>query len=219
MPDPLSLDDISIHYPLGGDEWLKVVDGFSLHLHAGEMVCLAGRSGSGKTSLLRVAHALQTPQHGTVRWDGQATAEMPPATLAAMRRTYIGYMDQSAQVIDYLSSADNVLLALMHRRVSADERARGMMALEEVGLADRASAPAGTLSGGERQRLVLARTLLPRPTVVLVDEPTANVDSANAEVVLERLEQARQEGTAILAASHDPSVLRSATRVQPLVAE
>jgi ABC-type lipoprotein export system ATPase subunit len=203
----LRMDDVDVSFPRPGQTPLVIVTDFQLCLPAGQLHCLAGRSGSGKTSLLRVAVALAAPAKGSVYWHGRRVDDLTGDELAGARRGHMSYVDQGATVIEQLTVLDNVLLPAVPDGIdrAAEDRAREL--LELFGLQPRTSAAAGTLSGGERQRLALARALLLRPGLIAVDEPTASLDRATADLVIDALRLVVAEGAAVLAASHDQGLI------------
>lgn len=212
----LQMANIDITFPRPDQPPLDIVTGFELTLTAGVMHCLAGRSGSGKTSLLRVAVALTTPTRGEVRWYGQRVDQLSAHDLAQARRRRLSYVDQDATVIEQLTAIDNVLLPAVPTGIDPATEARATDLLDLFGLGQHASHPAGTLSGGERQRLALARAMLLRPGLVAVDEPTASLDRASADMVIDALRVVAREGAAVLAASHDPGLIAAADAVTRL---
>jgi ABC-type lipoprotein export system ATPase subunit len=210
------MEGIDITFPRRDQPSLVIVAGFHLVLTAGVMHCVAGRSGSGKTSLLRVAVALSAPTRGAVRWHGQRVDELNAAELARARREHMSYVDQDATVIEQLSAIDNVLLPAVPAGIDKATEARAADLLDLFGLSQHARHLAGALSGGERQRLALARALLLRPRLVAVDEPTASLDRASADAVIEALRVVSREGAAVLAASHDPELVAASDAVSRL---
>ena len=186
------------------------VDGASMHLQAGELVALYGASGSGKTSLLMLAAGLETPDAGTVHFKEKNLAQMSARELTRYRRQQLGFVFQSFNLVPALSSLRNTVLPLLldgADRGTAVKRARSL--LRRVGLEDRESHRPHELSGGEQQRVAIARALVARPTLVLADEPTGNLDTVRGEEILTLLaDLCRNEGAAVLLATHD---VRAAT--------
>ncbi|WP_448062283.1 ABC transporter ATP-binding protein [Cellulomonas hominis] len=209
-PAALELSDIAIVFPRPPDAPLTIVSGFTLQIRPGSMHCLAGRSGSGKTSLLRVAVALLAPTAGTVAWAGAPVHELTADQLSTARRTHMGYVDQGATVIGELNVLDNVLLPAVPTGISTATQQRALELLTLFGLGHHARHSARNLSGGERQRVAIARALLLSPTTLAVDEPTASLDRAGADSVIQALREATRHGCAVLAASHDPALIAAA---------
>lgn len=185
-------------------------------IRSGDFHCLTGRSGSGKTSILRVAAGLAEPRAGSVRWQGRAVATMSPDERARQRRELMGYADQSTVVVPGFTTWENTVLPAVPGRRTRAFADRAVELLEMVGLADRLHLPADSLSGGERQRAVLARALLLQPRVLVLDEPTASLDRVTADRLIDELSRYADQGGAILCASHDPHVIRQARTVTEL---
>jgi len=189
------------------------VDGVSLRVVPGECVALTGPSGSGKSTLLGVIGGLARPDAGTVMIDGR-----PPSAhggLSGYHRDVVGFVFQLHHLLPMLTAQGNVevpLVAAGRRR--ADRRTRAAELLDEMGLGDRADHLPGELSGGERQRVAVARALANDPRLLLADEPTGALDSANSLRVLELLDEARaRRGTTMIIVTHDPQVAERADRV------
>ncbi|WP_350280403.1 ABC transporter ATP-binding protein [Kribbella sp. HUAS MG21] len=188
--------------------------GVSLQLKPGEVVAVTGASGCGKSTLLHCAAGILAPDAGTVQVDGQDIAALPEQQRAALRRTKIGIVLQFGQLVPDLPLIDNVALPLLlggHERGEAHESA--MTWLEQVGIADDATAVPAELSGGQTQRAAVARALVTGPSVVLADEPTGSLDSRAGQELLDvLLEAARKRGSALLMVTHDNLVAASADR-------
>ena len=190
-----------------------MLDGVSLHLDPGEFVGLTGSSGSGKSTLLNIIGGLDHPDSGSVTVNGlDLTALRRPV---AYRRGIVGFVFQSHHLLPALSVQQNVELPLVAAHVHRGERVRRARALiERAGLAGREGADLSELSGGERQRVAIARALVHEPRLLLADEPTAALDAATAERVLEILEEARRErGMTMLAVTYDPALIRRTQRM------
>lgn len=220
---PLALTGVELTYRVPGGEPLKVLRGVDVLLGNGELLCLAGRSGSGKSSLLYVASGLLAPDRGVVRWLGSDVGSMSPEEVVQRRRRTIGFVFQSGGLVDQLTAAENVALPGLAgggdrgtRGRHDGVRARVASLLEEVDLAKRAHHFPAQLSGGERQRVAVARALFADPPVLIIDEPTASLDATSAEKMVELLRRIRDTGRAVLVASHDEHVIRGADRVTHL---
>jgi putative ABC transport system ATP-binding protein len=201
-----------------GEVATRALDGVSLGIEEGEFTALVGPSGSGKTTLLQLIGCLDRPDSGTVRIRGQDVTRFNANQRADLRREAIGFIFQFFALIPVLSAYENVELPLLLNGVGVKERrARVLELLEAVGLADRARHRPDQMSGGEQQRVAIARALAPRPLLVLADEPTANLDSANGEQAMQIMQRLNQQtGTAFIFATHDPRVMKFARRVVEL---
>lgn len=217
-PGPmLELTDIHLSYRLPGGEPLDVLRGVDLAVGEGELVCLAGRSGSGKTSLLYVATGLIKADSGSIKWLGDEVSELGDEALVGLRRKSIGFVFQSGGLIDLLTAQENVALPGYsedgRRATGAETRARAESLLAMVDLSGRARHFPAQLSGGERQRVAVARALFNDPPLLIVDEPTASLDARSAERMVSLLRDIRDQGRAVLVASHDEHVLHGSDRV------
>lgn len=206
----IELVDITVAHPSSGGSTLTIVENYDLALPAGRMHCLAGRSGSGKTSILRVAAGLVPPTSGEVVWAGEPLTGMRDDRITALRRSVVGYLDQGGVLISSLTALENVLLPAVPDRGTRALAPRATALLDHLGVGERASHRPEQLSGGERQRVALARALLLEPKVIMVDEPTASLDRASADAVIGLLRSLTAEGTAVLVASHDQHLIDAA---------
>jgi putative ABC transport system ATP-binding protein len=200
-------------YPAAGEDVHAVTD-VSLAIAPGEIVALLGRSGSGKTTLLNLIGTLDRPTAGTIEIAGVRVEAIPEEALLRLRRETLGFVFQFFHLFPYLTALENTALPLWLGGWHGSDvavRARGLLA--QVGLADKADRPAGRLSGGEMQRVAIARALAHDPKLVLADEPTGNLDQANAETVLSLLATlAKESGTALVLATHSEATARIADR-------
>jgi putative ABC transport system ATP-binding protein len=213
----LALSGVSKVYPSrDGSAPIRVFEGIDLELRAGELVCVAGRSGSGKTTLLHIAAALISPTSGVVRWRGVDPAELGDAERSALRREMLGIVFQDAGLIGALTAAENVALPGLPAGLGRDARRRARELLELVGVAGRANHFPSQLSGGEQQRVGIARALFADPPVLIVDEPTSNLDRRTADAIIQLLTSIRTAGRGLLVASHDAHLIARADRVVPL---
>jgi len=176
--------NLSRHYTMGNSV-VKALDGVSLDVRAGERVALLGASGSGKSTLLHLIAGLDRPTSGSLQTQGRDLAGMSAEELAAHRRGTVGMIFQAFHLLPRMTLEENVELPLRLAEVPREERpARVREALERVGLTARASHRPGELSGGEQQRAAIARALVNRPSILLADEPTGNLDSRNGEEIM-----------------------------------
>ncbi|MEW6500442.1 MAG: ABC transporter ATP-binding protein [Thermodesulfobacteriota bacterium] len=194
------------------------LDGIELTLRQGEFVCLAGPSGSGKSTLLHLVAALDQPTSGSIRVANQEISGLDRTAGALFRRATIGFVFQTFNLIPVLTAFENVEYLLLLQGVAAEERReRVRKMLSAVGLADLATRRVTELSGGQQQRVAVARALIGNPQLVLADEPTGNLDSANGEAIIRLLRRLNEErGTTVLYSSHDPHIIAWADRVLEL---
>jgi putative ABC transport system ATP-binding protein len=198
-----------------GRETVNVLKGATLRLAPGEVLALEGPSGSGKTTLLSILGCLLSASSGRVEVAGRAVDATKPAKLQAVRRQHIGFVFQQFNLFPALTALENVEYALNLKGVVSDDATRQARELiARVGLADRERFLPRDLSGGQKQRVAIARALAGSPSVVLADEPTANLDASVAAQILDLFsELARSEGRSLLIVTHDPKVRRVADRV------
>jgi putative ABC transport system ATP-binding protein len=193
---------------------VPAVRGVDLRLGTGEFVAVMGPSGSGKSTLLHMMGGLERPTAGEIWLDGKRVDGLNQTQWAVLRRRHIGFVFQFFNFVSNMSVADNVELpALMSGATRRQARARREELLYELGLSARAGAAPSRLSGGEQQRLALARALANRPTLLLADEPTGNLDSSNSGDVLRLLDRVHDQGQAIMLVTHDARAASMADRV------
>ncbi len=191
---------------------LRVLDGISFEVGAGEMVALTGPSGSGKTTLISVIGSLEAPTAGKVVVDGVSVAELSGAALQEYRARRVGFIFQEHRLLPQLSAAENVLVPTLAAGCGGN-RPRCRELLEQVGIADKAGSYAWQLSGGQRQRVAIARALVNSPGLLLCDEPTGNLDRDNALAITELLHQlARTHQVAVLMVTHNAEVAQRCDR-------
>ena len=198
-----------------GDEVVKALVAADLRVMPGEFVCLMGPSGSGKSTLLNIIGGLDRPTKGSVSVAGKDTGQLTESQFAALRHDTIGFIFQSYNLIPFLSAVENVELPLMFEPYDRKAlRKRAMELLELVGLSHRVHHQPTKMSGGEQQRTAIARSLISNPTLVLADEPTANLDHKTGETVVRMLRDlCSTMGVTVVASTHDPIVAEEASRV------
>jgi putative ABC transport system ATP-binding protein len=198
----LKLEDISKVYRTTEVETLAL-GGVSLQIDPGEFVAIMGPSGCGKSTLLNLLGLLDSPTSGVYSFFGQDVARLPESQLTRLRRDNIGFVFQSFNLIDDLTVAENVEVALLYRSVPAAERKRRVAeALERVGIAHRARHRPQQLSGGQQQRVAVARALVSQPKLILADEPTGNLDTVNGDEVMRLLIEAAAAGVTVIMVTH-----------------
>ncbi len=197
-----------------GTHVVKILKGISFQIPHGEFVAIMGASGSGKSTLLGLLAGLDAPSSGRILLDSVDITHLDEDSMARVRGTKIGFVFQSYQLIPTLTAEENVLLPHELTAASGDGMARARQLLDQVGLLDRASHYPVQLSGGEQQRVALARAFMTQPPILLADEPTGNLDTANGRIVLDLLIKLnRDERTTLVMVTHDKELATYADRV------
>jgi putative ABC transport system ATP-binding protein len=187
----------------------------SLDIPKGDFVCLSGPSGSGKSTLLNMLSGLDTPTNGEVEIDGQRVDQMSKSALADMRLHKIGFVFQAYNLIPVLTAQENVEFVMQLQGMSPEERAKkSLTVLKEVGLEGLENRRPGDLSGGQQQRVAVARAIVSEPSLILADEPTANLDSQTAEDLMQLLQIMNEEhNVTFLFSTHDQLVMEHSKRL------
>ena len=211
----LDVQDLVKTYDTGGAEPLTVLDRLQLTVDAGEIVAVVGESGTGKSTLLHLVGALERPTGGTVRFQGTDVFSKTDEELAAFRNRSIGFVFQFHHLLPEFTALENVAMPALIRRQSMDEaQDRAQELLDLLGLAARAEHRPSALSGGEKQRVAVARALMNEPDLVLMDEPTGNLDARTADPLHREIERLSQEmGQTFVLATHNPALAEVAQRV------
>ena len=195
-----------------GARRVEILKGITLSISAGQFLAILGSSGSGKSTLLGLMAGLDTPSSGEIYLDGTPIHNLDETRLAAVRGRKIGFVFQSYQLIATLTALENVLLP-HELNLEGSGLAQARRLLDEVGLAERVDHYPIQLSGGEQQRVALARAFVVEPPIVMADEPTGNLDSANGKLVLDLLlERNKRAGTTLVLVTHDPEIASRADR-------
>ncbi len=199
-----------------GKTVVSALKGIDLEIDSGSFVCVAGPSGSGKTTLLNMIGLIDAPTSGTLSVAGDDLQGLSEKSTTRYRSRTLGFIFQTFNLLPVLNVYENIRLPLiLHRELSKDEKHERVIELAEaVGLGEHLRHKPAELSGGQRQRVAIARALVTRPLIVLADEPTANLDSATGNEVLELMEGINESrGTTFIFSSHDPSIMARAGRV------
>ena len=212
MSDPvLSLQNVSKIYATTPP--VHALDGVTFDIERGELVAVVGPSGSGKSTLLHIMGTLDRPTAGDVVVTGHNVNELSDRDLSALRSRHIGFVFQQFFLLSGYSALDNVADGLLYTGVAlAERREAAAAALRRVGLEQRFSHVATTLSGGERQRVAIARALVGRPSIVLADEPTGNLDTKTSDSIVALLEELNSEGSTIVVITHNRQIAEAMPR-------
>ena len=197
-----------------GPQSVVALEGVSFAIRRGEYVAIMGPSGSGKSTLMHILGCLDVPTAGEYCLEGRSVAGLGEDALAEVRNRKIGFVFQSFNLLPRYDALENVALPLVYAGVGkAERRERALHALERVGLLERASHRPGELSGGQRQRVAVARALVTRPSLILSDEPTGNLDTATSDEVMRLFGAVHAEGNTIVLVTHEDDIARHAHRI------
>ena len=192
---------------LMGDEVLMALAGVDLHIGRNEYVALIGPSGSGKSTLMNLIGCLDTPSEGTYVLNGRDTSTMNDNELAQVRNQEIGFVFQSFHLLPRLTVLENVMQPLVYRGMPrAERKVLAMQALEQVGLGNRTGHRPNQLSGGQRQRVAVARALVGKPSILLADEPTGNLDSRTSAEIMALFDEVHRSGQTVVVVTHEPDI-------------
>jgi putative ABC transport system ATP-binding protein len=209
----LTMRDLSKVYRTDTIE-TSALDGIELDIADGEFVAIMGPSGCGKSTLLNVIGMLDSPTSGSYVFQDTEVAGLNEAKLADIRKRHLGFIFQSFNLVDELSVRENVELALLYHGIPASERRKRVdEVMDKVGIGHRAKHRPSQLSGGQQQRVAVARALVGQPSLILADEPTGNLDTANGEEVMRMLRALNEEGATIVMVTHSPGHADYAGRV------
>jgi putative ABC transport system ATP-binding protein len=207
------LRDVNKVYPMGDTE-VRALQGVNLQIEAGEFIAILGPSGSGKSTIMHILGCLDTPTSGTYHLDGAAIQGLSPNELAEIRNHKVGFVFQSFHLLPRATACENVELPLVFAGINAtDRRTSAERVLEQVGLGHRMRHLPNELSGGERQRVAIARALVNKPSTLLADEPTGNLDSHSGVEILALFEELHAEGRTVILVTHDEMIASRAHRV------
>jgi putative ABC transport system ATP-binding protein len=212
-PAVIELIDVNKVYATGSFEVVALRD-VSVRIEENDFVAITGPSGSGKSTLMHILGCLDVPTSGVFRLAGHDAQSFDENQLADVRNLFIGFVFQQFNLLAYLPAWRNVELPLMYSGVGpAERRERALVALDKVGLADRADHKPGELSGGQQQRVAVARALVTEPAMILADEPTGNLDSTSTAELLELFEELNREGRTIVLITHEHDIAERAARI------
>ena len=196
-----------------GAEQVRALDGVDLDIQAGEYVAIMGSSGSGKSTLMNLLGCLDTPSDGHYSLNGKAVETLDDEELAAIRNREIGFVFQTFNLLPRTTALHNVELPLVYGGITrAERRRRAAEALERVGLADRSRHMPNELSGGQRQRVAIARALVNKPSILLADEPTGNLDSATSTEIMALFDELHRAGNTVILVTHENDIAEHAER-------
>lgn len=197
-----------------GSQVVHALDGLDLDIQANEYVALMGPSGSGKSTLMNILGCLDTPTSGSYTLNGQDVSSMEDDALAEIRNREIGFVFQTFNLLPRYSALENVALPMIYAGVSRAKReARAKEVLDQVGLGDRMDHKPNELSGGQRQRVAVARALVMRPSIILADEPTGNLDTATSHEVMELFSAIQKAGNTVILVTHEEDIAACAQRI------
>jgi putative ABC transport system ATP-binding protein len=213
----ITLSDIKKIYDMG-QEQVRALDGVSLNIDKGEYLAIMGPSGSGKSTLMNIIGCLDTPSAGSYKLNGNEIANMEDDELARIRNREIGFVFQTFNLLSRAEALRNVELPLVYSGLPKHERlAMARSALESVGLGDRLHHRPNEMSGGQRQRVAMARALVNRPSILLADEPTGNLDSKTGEEIMALIAELHSRGNTIILVTHEEELAARAARVVRLL--
>jgi len=209
----IRLEDVWKTYAMGAEE-IHALRGVNLSIDRNEYLAIMGPSGSGKSTLMNLIGCLDTPSRGSYVLGGRKVSDLGDDELARIRNREIGFVFQTFHLLPRATALRNVELPLVYSGVpAADRRQRALQALEEVELADRAQHRPNELSGGQRQRVAVARALVTRPSLLLADEPTGNLDSATSAEIMDLFERLHREGNTVVLVTHERDTAQRAHRI------
>jgi len=212
-PLVIAIEGVTKQYQMG-EETIHALRGVSLNIHRNEYVAIMGPSGSGKSTLMNMLGCLDTPTSGRYEFNGQNVATMVDDELAEIRNREIGFVFQTFNLLARSDSLKNVEPPLIYAGIAPQERhRRAKEVLESVGLGDRIHHKPNELSGGQRQRVAVARALVNRPSIILADEPTGNLDSKTGVEIMALFDDLYERGNTIIVVTHEESIARHARRI------
>lgn len=213
MNEIIRIEGLTKFYKIG-NETIKALNGVNLSVSKNEYLALMGPSGSGKSTLMNIIGCLDTPTSGTYRLNGPDVAGLADAELAEIRNKEIGFVFQTFNLLPRYSALDNVALPLVYAGVPREKRIeRAKEVLTMVGLGDRMTHKPNELSGGQRQRVAVARALVNKPSIILADEPTGNLDTKTSHEIMALFNEIHRSGNTIILVTHEEDIARMAHRI------
>ena len=200
-----------------GEIKVNALDGVTFVVDQGEFVAIMGPSGSGKSTLMNILGCLDRPTHGSYLLNGKDVSQLNKVDLAHIRNHQLGFVFQAYNLLPRLTALDNVILPIIYdplnKQTHEEQVARGMQALDRVGLSDRSTHLPSELSGGQQQRVAIARALINNPIMILADEPTGNLDTHSSEEILDLLHELNHNGSTIVMVTHEPDIAEHTKRI------
>ena len=213
MKSLISVEELTKTYVMG-TTMVRALQGVTIGIEANEYVALMGPSGSGKSTLMNLLGCLDSPTSGEYWLNGTNVSTMTDGDLAEVRNQEIGFVFQTFNLLPRLSALDNVALPLVYAGMSRSERSdRAQEVLDSVGLGDRVDHKPNELSGGQRQRVAIARALVNKPSIILADEPTGNLDTKTSIEIMEIFEKIHNLGNTVILVTHEPDIAEHAHRI------
>jgi len=195
----------------------EVLRGINLEVFAGDFLAIMGPSGGGKSTLLYILGLLDKPTSGSYFFEGREVSTLSEAEMARLRNQKIGFIFQAFHLVPWATALENVLLPCLYRgNIREEDRLRAQALLERLGLADKMHLKPAELSGGQQQRVAIARALINKPSLLLADEPTGNLDSKSSQEVVKILKELNEEGLTIILVTHDPEVAKTSKKIKIL---
>jgi putative ABC transport system ATP-binding protein len=213
MDEIIKIQGIKKYYKVGNQE-VKALDGVDLTIYKNEYVAIMGPSGSGKSTMMNILGCLDSPTDGSYILNGTDVSKMNDNDLAVVRNKEIGFIFQSFNLLPRYTAQDNVALPLIYSGESRKNRdLRAIEALKSVDLGDRMHHKPNELSGGQRQRVAVARALINKPSIILADEPTGNLDSKTSVDIMKLFDEIHSQGNTIIVVTHEEDIARHAKRI------
>ena len=210
----IEIKEVTKTYDMGAEAQVRALDGVSVSIAGGDYVAIMGPSGSGKSTLMNLIGCLDTPTTGSYRLKGVEVASLDDDELARIRNREIGFIFQTFNLLPRADALQNVELPLIYAGLGRrDRHQRAIDALGAVGLGDRMHHRPNEMSGGQRQRVAIARALVNRPSILLADEPTGNLDSKTGKEILSLMDELHGQGNTIILVTHDEELSHRASRV------